>query len=71
MPIAYIQRTRERYAQYSPLTWVVNHDAPWTPLAKPLRDCGYTTTGIETMTPTVIRTASSRSIGSGNSRARA
>ncbi len=39
MPIAYIQRTRERYAQYSPLKWVVNHDAPWTPLAKPLRDC--------------------------------
>jgi D-proline reductase (dithiol) PrdB len=39
MPIAYIQRTRERYAQYSPLKWVVNHDAPWTPLAKPLRRC--------------------------------
>ena len=39
MPIAYIQRTRERYARYSPLKWVVNHDAPWTPLAKPLRNC--------------------------------
>ena len=24
MPIAYIQRTRERYAQYPPFRWVVN-----------------------------------------------
>ncbi|MBI4638206.1 MAG: hypothetical protein HY727_17860 [Candidatus Rokubacteria bacterium] len=39
MPIAYIQRTRERYAQYPPFNWVVNTDAPWTPLARPLRDC--------------------------------
>ena len=39
MPIAYIQRTRERYADYPPFRWVVNDDAPWTPLAKPVRDC--------------------------------
>ena len=39
MPIAYIPRTRERYAQYPPFRWVVNHDAPWTPLPKPVREC--------------------------------
>lgn len=39
MPIAYIERTRERYAQYQPYRWVVNTEAPWTPLAKPLREC--------------------------------
>lgn len=39
MPIAYIERTRERYAQYPPYRWAVNTDAPWTPLAKPLREC--------------------------------
>ncbi len=39
MPIAYIQRTRERYADYPPYRWVVNHDAPWTPLAKPICEC--------------------------------
>jgi D-proline reductase (dithiol) PrdB len=39
MPIAYIQRTRERYAQYPPYRWAYNTDAPWTPLAKPIRDC--------------------------------
>lgn len=39
MPIAYIQRTRERYAAYPPYHWALNHDAPWTPLAKPLREC--------------------------------
>lgn len=38
MPIPYIQRTRERYAQYPPYRWVVNTDAPWTPLRKPLRE---------------------------------
>jgi D-proline reductase (dithiol) PrdB len=39
MPIAYIQRTRERYAEYPPFRWVVNTDAPWTPLVKPIREC--------------------------------
>lgn len=39
MPIAYIQRTRERYAQYPPYRWAVNTDAPWAPLPKPLREC--------------------------------
>ena len=39
MPIAYIQRTRERYAKYRPYKWTVNTEAPWTPLAKPLREC--------------------------------
>ncbi len=38
MPIAYIQRTRERYAQYPPYKWSLHDDAPWTPLAKPIRD---------------------------------
>jgi D-proline reductase (dithiol) PrdB len=47
MPIAYIPRTRERYAQYPPYQWTVNHEAPWTPLAKPLRECrlGFVTSG--------------------------
>ena len=36
MPIAYIQRTRERYAAYPPYRWAVNTDAPWTPLTKPV-----------------------------------
>ncbi len=39
MPIAYIRRTRERYAHYPPYHWVINIDAPWTPLPKPLKDC--------------------------------
>jgi len=39
MPIAYIRRTRERYAHYPPYHWVINTDAPWTPLPKPLKDC--------------------------------
>lgn len=39
MPIAYILRTQERYAQYSPYQWVINTEAPWTPLAKPLKEC--------------------------------
>lgn len=39
MPIPYIQRTRERYADHPPYRWAVNHDAPWTPLAKPIKDC--------------------------------
>lgn len=39
MPIAYIQRTRERYAEYPAYKWVVNTEAPWTPLAKPIREC--------------------------------
>jgi D-proline reductase (dithiol) PrdB len=39
MPIPYIQRTRERYAQYAPYKWVANTDAPWTPLARPLKEC--------------------------------
>jgi D-proline reductase (dithiol) PrdB len=36
MPIPYIQRTRERYAAFPPYRWVVNTDAPWTPLPKPI-----------------------------------
>ncbi len=39
MPIAYIQRTRERYAAYPPYHWTLNHDSPWTPLPKPIKDC--------------------------------
>ena len=39
MPIAYIQRTRERYAEYPAYKWVVNTEAPWTPLAKPIKEC--------------------------------
>ena len=34
MPIAYTQRTRERYAQSPPYKWTLNTDAPWTPLVK-------------------------------------
>ena len=39
MPIAYMERTRQRYAQYLPYRWALNHEAPWTPLSKPLREC--------------------------------
>ncbi len=39
MSVAYIPRTRELYASYAPYRWVINEDAPWTPLAKPLREC--------------------------------
>ena len=39
MPIAYIARTRERYAEYPPFRWAVNAEAPWTPLAKPIKEC--------------------------------
>jgi D-proline reductase (dithiol) PrdB len=39
MPIAYIPRTRERYAGYRPYKWATNDDAPWTPLGRPIRDC--------------------------------
>ena len=37
MPIAYIQRLRERYAAYPPYKWAHHTDAPWAPLAKPIR----------------------------------
>jgi D-proline reductase (dithiol) PrdB len=39
MPIAYIPRTRERYWKFPPYRWAVNHEAPWTPLGKPIREC--------------------------------
>jgi len=39
MPIAYIQRTRERYAKFPPYKWSHNTDAPWTPLARPIKGC--------------------------------
>ena len=39
MPIAYIPRTRERYSNYPAYRWVVNHEVPWTPLTKPIRQC--------------------------------
>src|SRR3972149_2704994 len=38
MPIAYIQRTRERYADSPPYKWAVNPEAPWTPLPKPIKE---------------------------------
>lgn len=39
MPIAYISRTRERYAEYPAYRWSVNTQAPWTSLSKPLKEC--------------------------------
>jgi D-proline reductase (dithiol) PrdB len=39
MPIPYIQRTRERYAKFPPYKWAHHTDAPWAPLAKPIKDC--------------------------------
>jgi D-proline reductase (dithiol) PrdB len=39
MAIAYIPRTRERYGKFSPYRWAVHHEAPWSPLAKPIREC--------------------------------
>ena len=38
-PIAYIPRTREMYPDMPPYRWVVNDDAPWTPLNKPVDRC--------------------------------
>jgi D-proline reductase (dithiol) PrdB len=35
-PIDYIPRTRQLYSHYAAYRWVENHDAPWTPLTKPL-----------------------------------
>jgi D-proline reductase (dithiol) PrdB len=39
MPVQYIPRTRELYSGYAPYRWVVNEDAPFTPLRKRIRDC--------------------------------
>jgi D-proline reductase (dithiol) PrdB len=37
MPVAYIPRTRELYADYNnPYRWVTNESVPWTPLRKPI-----------------------------------
>jgi D-proline reductase (dithiol) PrdB len=36
MPIACIQRTRERYAKFPPYQWAHHTDAPWAPLARPI-----------------------------------
>lgn len=38
-PIAYIPRTREMYPGIPPYRWVVNDDAPWTPLTRPVDRC--------------------------------
>ena len=38
-PVAYIPRTRDLYPDYPPYRWVVNEDAPWTPLKAPLAEC--------------------------------
>jgi D-proline reductase (dithiol) PrdB len=40
-PVRYVERLNARYrAQgFPPYEWTVNHGAPFTPLAKPLRDC--------------------------------
>ncbi len=38
-PIDYIPRTREMYSDQPPYRWVVNEDAPWTPLSKPVDQC--------------------------------
>ena len=37
-PIDYIPRTRELYANFLPYRWVVNDDAPWTPLKSPVAE---------------------------------
>jgi hypothetical protein len=38
MPIAYMARTRERYARFAPYKWVVNTEAPWSALTKPIAE---------------------------------
>jgi D-proline reductase (dithiol) PrdB len=40
-PVRYVERLNARYrAQgFPPYQWTVHHDAPFTPLAKPLREC--------------------------------
>ena len=45
MPIAYMERTRQRYAQYLSYRWALHHDAPWTPLPTPLAECRLTLLG--------------------------
>jgi len=42
MPVDYIPRIQEKYAQagYPPYQWVVNSDSPpWQPLCRPLAEC--------------------------------
>ena len=40
-PVRYVERLNARYrAQgFPPYQWTIHHDAPLTPLAKPLREC--------------------------------
>ena len=39
MPVDYIPRTRELYADYNnPYRWVINTSVPWTPLKKPIAE---------------------------------
>ncbi|MGO9602175.1 MAG: glycine/sarcosine/betaine reductase selenoprotein B family protein [Candidatus Binataceae bacterium] len=40
MPVDYITRTRELYADWNnPYRWVSNDTVPWTPLSKPIAEC--------------------------------
>ncbi|MBV8136939.1 MAG: hypothetical protein JO121_15090 [Deltaproteobacteria bacterium] len=40
MPVSYIPRTRELYADFNnPYRWVTNESVPWTPLNKPIARC--------------------------------
>lgn len=39
MPIQYIQRMLQAFADQPPYQWSVFEDSPWTPLTKPLEQC--------------------------------
>ena len=38
-PVAYIEQVRRIYPNGSPYQWTVNATSPWTPMAKPVREC--------------------------------
>lgn len=43
-PVRYVDRLNEKYQSmgFPPYQWTINHDAPLTPLTKPLADCCVT-----------------------------
>jgi len=38
-PVAYIEQVRRMYPNDPPYQWTVSATSPWTPMAKPVRDC--------------------------------
>ncbi len=38
-PVAYIEQVRRMYPNDPPYQWTANATSPWTPMAKPVREC--------------------------------